>query len=85
MPASPGEPAAIITGNSVTLNWTPPLGGSAPTRYLLEAIDADETVRFVNRAGRVLLGVDPKEEIEGRPLGLGRKGPDSRNTTQPVS
>ncbi|HVG94167.1 MAG TPA: histidine kinase dimerization/phospho-acceptor domain-containing protein, partial [Planctomycetota bacterium] len=32
------------------------------------AIDGDETVRFVNRAGRQLLGVDPGDEVEGRPL-----------------
>jgi len=34
------------------------------------ALDATETVRFVNRAGRALLGVGPDEAVEGKPIHL---------------
>jgi hypothetical protein len=36
-PGVPGELAAVVTGNSVTITWQPPAGGAAPLGYLVEA------------------------------------------------
>jgi subtilisin family serine protease len=45
-PGSPGTPAAQVSGAAVTLNWTPPSTGSAPTHYLVVAGSSSGSTNF---------------------------------------
>ena len=36
-PGPPGTPVATVSGNAVTVNWTPPATGSVPTHYVILA------------------------------------------------
>jgi subtilisin family serine protease len=45
-PGAPGTPAATVNGNVVTVNWTAPSTGSAPTHYLILAGSSSGSTNF---------------------------------------
>jgi subtilisin family serine protease len=45
-PGRPGTPAATVSGNVVTVNWTPPATGSVPTHYLILAGSSSGSTNF---------------------------------------
>ncbi len=65
LPGPPGTPSVVVTGSTVSLSWTPPALGSAPTAYRLEA----GTSPGLANAALVTLGATPAFSVGGVPRG----------------
>jgi predicted phage tail protein len=65
LPGPPGTPSAVVTGSNVSLSWTAPALGGAPTAYRLEA----GTSPGLANAALVTLGATPAFAVSGVPPG----------------
>ena len=65
LPGPPGTPSVVVTGSTVSLSWTAPALGSAPTAYRLEA----GTSPGLANAALVTLGATPAFSVSGVPPG----------------
>ena len=63
LPGPPGTPSAMVTGSTVSLSWTAPALGGAPTAYRLEA----GTSPGLANAALVTLGTTPAFSVSGVP------------------
>jgi predicted phage tail protein len=51
LPGLPGQPAAVVAAHAVTLNWTAPAAGPAPSHYVIEAVDGSDNVLLTVNTG----------------------------------
>jgi hypothetical protein len=65
LPGAPGAPTVTVNGSTVSLAWTAPTTGDAPTGYVLEA----GTAPNLANAARVVLGATPSFSTGGVPRG----------------
>jgi xylan 1,4-beta-xylosidase len=66
LPGPPGTPSVVVSGSTVSLSWTAPALGSAPTAYRLEA----GTSPGLANAALVTLGTTPSYSVGGVPRGI---------------